>query len=303
MNCIDIERRRRCWSGVLMLHTYQAISFKDVNVLHIASAETKLPADVNDCDISEDRVSPASTMPTQMSTMRYKINLYQLSARICTAVSSKEGLSETELAVLDAEIAGEQARWDTTFLLEGSPSVLETSSYAQWCLLQLYANQLYLLLHRQFCRIGTGSSTGSIRASRDRCIVAGAAMLDIHRQIFETPRLRHLRWYMDGLTSFCAFHGAVALATCLLSWEGGVLQQEAYRATFDAALSRINQLQTRSRVCKKAYPILLQLQYVPNRPPKTDLCSLLRLTSEIGICYLQASSSGLAWKARVSRLL
>lgn len=262
LSCIDIERRRRCWSGVLILHTYQAMSFKDVEVLHITNKETPLPADVNDSDISDDLVMPASTIPTQMSTMRYKVSLHQLSARICRAVSSQDPLSETQLAVLEAEIADEQRKWDKTFLPEGSPSVLETSSYAQWCLLQLYANQLYLLLHRQFCRIGAGTSTSSTVASKNKCIVAGAAMLDIHRQLFESPRLRHLRWYMDGLTSFCAFHGAVALATCLLGWEGEPLQQEAYRTTFDAAVSRIQQLQQRSQICKKAYPILLQLQYV-----------------------------------------
>lgn len=227
----------------------------------MTNKETPLPADVNDSDISDDLVMPASTIPTQMSTMRYKVSLHQLSARICRAVSSQDPLSETQLAVLEAEIADEQRKWDKTFLPEGSPS-LETSSYAQWCLLQLYANQLYLLLHRQFCRIGSGTSTSSTGAPKNKCIVAGAAMLDIHRQLFESPRLRHLRWYMDGLTSFCAFHGAVALATCLLGWEGEPLQQEAYRTTFDAAVSRIQQLQQRSQICKKAYPILLQLQYV-----------------------------------------
>jgi hypothetical protein len=238
------------------------MSFKDVEVLQITNNETPLPADVNDSDISDDLVMPASTLPTQMSTMRYKVRLHQLSARICKAVSSEEPLSETQLAVLEAEIADEQRKWDNTFLLEGAPSVLETSSYAQWCLLQLYANQLYLLLHRQFCRIGVGPSTSSTVASRNKCIVSGAALLDIHRQLFESPRLRHLRWYMGGLTSFCAFHGAVALATCLLCWEGEPLQQEAYRTAFDAAVSRIQQLQQRSRICRKAYPILLQLQYV-----------------------------------------
>jgi hypothetical protein len=245
-----------------MLHTYQAISFKDVNVLPITNIETTLPADVNDSDILVDRILPASTRPTQMSSMRFKISLHQLSARICKAISSKEKMSATRLALFEEEIANEQRRWDSTFLLDGCPSLLETSSYAQWCLLQVYANQLYLLLHRQFCRVGSGSSSPSNQASRSRCIVAGAALLDIHHQLWESPRLRHLRWYMDGMTSFCAFHGAVALATCLLGWEGEIIQQESYRSIFDAAVSRFQQLQQRSIICKKAFPVLLQLQYV-----------------------------------------
>jgi hypothetical protein len=261
-NCIEVERRRRCWSGVLLLHTYQAISFKDIDILPITNIETALPADVNDNDILADRILPASSSPTQMSSMRFKISLHQLSARICKAVSADETMSAARLALFEGEIANEQERWDSTFLLDGCPSLLETSSYAQWCLLQVYANQLYLILHRQFCRAGSETAGSTIQASRSRCIVAGAALLDIHRQLWESPRLRHIRWFMDGMTSFCAFHGAVALATCLLGWDAEVNEHQTYRATFDAAVLRFQQLQQRSQVCKKAFPVLLQLQFV-----------------------------------------
>lgn len=261
-NRVEVERRRRCWSGVLLLQTYQAISFKDVNIFPITNIETALPADVNDCDILADRILPASSRPTQMSSMRFKITLHQLSARICTAVSTKETISATQLALLEREVASEQRRWDATFLEDGCPSLLETSSYAQWCLLQVYANQLYLLLYRPSCRPVSGTPGLSTQASRSRCIVAGAALLDIHRQLWESPRLRPQRWFMDGMTSFCAFHGAVALATCLLGWESEVSQQQSYRAAFDATVLRFQQLRRRSQVCEKAYPVLLQLQFV-----------------------------------------
>jgi hypothetical protein len=69
--------------------------------------ETVLPADVNDSDITNDHVPSVSTILTYMSTMRFKISLYQLSARICKAVSSKGRLSEAQLAVLQANIASE----------------------------------------------------------------------------------------------------------------------------------------------------------------------------------------------------
>ena len=267
INCIETERRRRCWSGVLLLYTYQAISFRDVNILPITDMETALPADVNDIDVLADRILPASSRPTQMSSMRFKISLHQLSARICKAVSTKETMSATRLALFEGEIANEQRRWDSTFLLDGRPSLLETSSYAQWCVLQVYANQLYLILHRPFCRTGPEIPGSSTQASRSKCIVAGAALLDIHRQIWESPRLRHIRWFMDGMTGFCAFHGAIALATCLLGWEAEVNQQQTYRSTFDAAVLRFQQLQERSQVCKKAFPVLLQLQFVSTTQP------------------------------------
>jgi hypothetical protein len=286
-NCIEIERRRRCWSGVLLLHTYQAISFKDVDILPITNIETALPADVNDSDILADRILPASSKPTQMSSVRFKISLHQLSARICKAVSANETMSTTRLALFEGEIANEQRRWDSTFLLDGCPSLLETSSYAQWCLLQVYANQLYLILHRQFCRAGSNTPGASTQASRSRCIVAGAALLDIHRQLWESPRLRHIRWFMDGMTSFCAFHGAVALATCLLGWEAEVNQQQTYRSTFDAAVLRFQQLQQRSQVCKKAFPVLLQLQSVG--------ASQLVSSSHLHLCRSMLAPSIFEW--------
>ncbi|KAK5674408.1 hypothetical protein LTS10_012796 [Elasticomyces elasticus] len=237
------------------------MSFRDIDVLNITTCEAPLPSDVNDVDITKERVLPASTKPTQMSGMYFKVRIHLLSARICKALSSKEALSQAQVALFDAEIAEEQRNWDSTFLQDGCPNVLETSSYAQWCLLQLYANQLYLLLYRQFCRVGSKTlSSSSTEASKAKCMMAGAALLDIHRQLWEAPRLRHFRWYMDGLASFCAFHGAVALATCLLDWGGEAFEQESYRFAFDAAVSRIQKLQDRSRICKRAYPVLLQLQ-------------------------------------------
>jgi hypothetical protein len=38
--CIEVERRRRYWAGILLLHTYQAIMFRDVDIAWL----TKLPA-------------------------------------------------------------------------------------------------------------------------------------------------------------------------------------------------------------------------------------------------------------------
>jgi hypothetical protein len=81
--------------------------FKDVNVLYVINIETVLAADVNDSDITNDHVSSVSTILTYMSTMRFKISLYQLSARICKAVSSKDRLSEAQLVVLEANTTSE----------------------------------------------------------------------------------------------------------------------------------------------------------------------------------------------------
>jgi hypothetical protein len=147
LTCIDIERRRRCWAGILLLHTYQAILFRDVDVSSLINDQIEMPADVNDTDNLEDRILRPSTQSTQLSVMIFKISLFRFSARLCKELSNATPLTEALLEALDAEVASEQRQWAATFLVDGAPSLLDSSSYALWCGLELYAHQLYLLLH------------------------------------------------------------------------------------------------------------------------------------------------------------
>lgn len=261
-NCIETERHRRCWAGLLMLYTYQAILFQDVDLAFLANFKATMPLDVNDVDIHEDKILQPSSQPTQMSTTKFKIRIFQLSSRICQHLTDISKLDEACLKLLDEEISQEQALWDSTFLINGSPSLLNTSSYGHWCTLQQYAHQLYLLLHRPFSRANAADGRHYRAASRLKCITSGAALLDIHRQLVELPRLRHYRWYTYGMTGLCALHGAVALASCLLQNVDEELDTSSYRAIFDAAVLRINMLQSRSAISAKAYPVLQHLQYV-----------------------------------------
>jgi hypothetical protein len=284
LNCIEVERRRRCWAGILLLHTYQAIIFQDVETSWLMKIPAVMPADVNDKDIHEHIVVRSSSQPTQMSVMIFKLRLFQLSTRVCDYLSELPKLDKTTLARLDAEIAIEQRKWDSTLLSGGRPSILDTSSYAFWAILQLYAHQLYLLIHTPFCR----SKHNFRPESRSKCILSSTAMLDFHQQFCELPRLRCYRWNVYGMMSSYALHGAVALASCLLDWSDKTLESVPYRAAFDSALVRFEKLQDRSPICKKAYPILRHLQYVPlcqlseirglaeltNCGPKPEHCSL-----------------------------
>ncbi|OJJ41927.1 hypothetical protein ASPWEDRAFT_167917 [Aspergillus wentii DTO 134E9] len=256
LNCIENERRRRCWAGILMLHTYQAILFRDIDMSSLLDIPATMPADVNDADITPDRILRPSSQPTQMSVMMFKIRLFQLSSRLCRHIASPAKFDETALTRFDAQIEDEQKQWDAVFLLDGSPSVLDTSSYAHWCILQLYAHQLYLLLHRPFCRSQSNPRYRSV--SRTKCMSSSVALLDLHRQLWELPRLRYYRWLIYGMTSFYALHGAVALASCLL--DGTTIDSTSYRETFDSAVSRIEVLRTHSPICRQAYPMLLHLQ-------------------------------------------
>ncbi|QKX63057.1 uncharacterized protein TRUGW13939_10225 [Talaromyces rugulosus] len=261
VTCIEVERRRRCWAGILLLHTYQAIMFRDVDIAWLTKLPAVMPANVNDKDVQEHVVGRPSSQPTQMSVMIFKLRLFQLSNRICSRISNPTQLDETTLVLLDAEIAAEQEKWDTTFLSQGRPSLLDASSNAYWSILQLYAHHLYLLIHRPFCRSNSNSSPSKYRPeSKTRCIRSGAALLDFHRQLCEDQRLRHYRWLVYGMTSSYALHGAVALASCLLDRTGENFDCSPYRAAFDAAILRVEKLQDRSPICKKAYPILRHFQ-------------------------------------------
>lgn len=255
-NCIEIQRRRRCWAGILLLHTYQATFFQDVDMSALLNIDAIMPADANDSDIQADTISPPSSQPTQMSVMRFKIQMFQLSSRICRHLSGSSKYDEAVLSVFDSQVAEQQRQWDTVFLLDGSPRLLDSSSYAHWCILQLYAHQLYLLLHRPFCKPRTPCFRS---ASRAKCMVSGTALLNVHRQLWDLPHLRHYRWLLSGLTSFYAIHGAIALVSCLLA-EPETVDLSPYRADFDAAVARIEKLQTHSQICSKAYPILSHLQ-------------------------------------------
>ncbi|KAL4908706.1 hypothetical protein BDW74DRAFT_173938 [Aspergillus multicolor] len=268
MSCIEFERRRRCWAGICLLHTYQAILFRDVDISFLLDKQglELFPADVNDSDIHDDYIRQPSSQPTQMSMIMFKLRLFKLSSQICHRLSTP--LDEYTLAQLDAEIAAEQAQWDDKFLIDGKPSVLDIASYAHWCILQQYAHQLYLLIHRSFCTRQTPGGTDRRTESQLRCISSAAALLEIQRLFFEVPRLRHYRWYVYGMTSFCALHGAVALASCLLM-QSEEFDSSVYRAAFDAAIVRIEAIRGRSPICVQALPILRHLQNMlqPEKAP------------------------------------
>lgn len=255
LNHLETERRRRCWVGILTLHTYQAILFRDIDMSFLLDIKTTMPADVNDADITQEGISRPSSAPTQMSVMMFKVQLFRISTQICHHISGPSRLEVEPLNEFDATIAEEQQRWDSAYLVDGAPNILD-SSYAYWCILQTYAHQLYLLLHRPFRH---SRSPHFLATSRERCIASSAALIGIHRQIYEVPLLRPYLWLLRGVTSLKALHAAVALNSCLLdmspSFESGL-----YREELNKLVLRMENLSRRSAICLKAHRILLQLQ-------------------------------------------
>ncbi|OJJ03414.1 hypothetical protein ASPVEDRAFT_84861 [Aspergillus versicolor CBS 583.65] len=257
LNCIETERRRRCWAGILLLHTYQAILFRDIDMSFLHNIKATMPAEVDDSDIHEDKILHTISHPTQMALMKFKLRLFRLSTEVCSHTSGPSRLDERLLEHFDAAIAEEQQLWDSTFLVNGTPKLLDHASYAHWCIMQTYAHQLYLLLHRPFC---PSQSEHFLPSSRDRCIKSSTALLDLHRQFCELPRLRHYKWLVNGMTSLNALHGAVALVSCLLGMPD-TFDSAPYWKAFHSAVHRMEDLQHRSPVCAKSFPILQRLQH------------------------------------------
>jgi hypothetical protein len=250
------ERRRRLWAGILLLHTYQAILFRDVDLSFLLNVQATMPMEVNDSNLQNGSVQLEIGQITDMSLVKFKVRMFRLSSEICSHLSRHSQYDETTLRRFHEAIQREQNDWDSAFLIDGMPSVLDTASYAHWTILQTYAHQLYLLLHRPFHH----SQSGQFRVeSRMTCIESSAAFLDLYRQFCELPRLRYYRWIANGMTSFNALHGAVALTSCLLD-ATDLPGRSNYIDAIDSTAARMEKLQKTSPVCAKAYPILRRLQ-------------------------------------------
>ncbi|KAE8151212.1 fungal-specific transcription factor domain-containing protein [Aspergillus avenaceus] len=259
---IETERRRRCWAGLLTLHTYQGILFRDVDMSYLLKINAPLPADVNDSDITENGIFQPSSRsePTQMSVMMAKLRLFRLSTQICRHISGPSRLDQRSLHEFDAAIAEEQKQWDSIYMVDGSLNILDSNSYAYWCILQTYAHPLYLLLHRPFHH---SKSACFLPRSRERCISSGMELISIHRQLYEAPLLRNYLWLLSGVTSLKALHAAVALNSCIQDTPSVVdlgHDLNSFREEIENLVTRVKDLSGQSNICLRAYRILRHLQ-------------------------------------------
>lgn len=157
---IDRELKRRCFAGLLMLHTIQAVSLDIVDIQCLTAYEVPLPSDVNDVDVQIHSISAPSSSPTQNSYMLYKYKLYNFAARISKMMSQDvASLDYDHVLGIDHEIGLEQRTWDARWL---SDARYESTSHlrAQLFILNMYANQLYLVLHKPFFQVA--DSTNSV---------------------------------------------------------------------------------------------------------------------------------------------
>jgi hypothetical protein len=177
-----VERRRRCWAGILMLHTYQAVLFKDIDLSSLLHTPAVLALDIDNTYPEDYCITKQSSESIGICVMKFKIRLFRLSNRICRELAKGGQFNETKLDDFDSQVARECKAWDAAFLVHGLPSILEPSTYGHWCILQVYAHQLYLLLHRPFCQARSSNKSRYRPSSRSRCMASGAALLDLQHQ-------------------------------------------------------------------------------------------------------------------------
>lgn len=280
---VEAEERRRCWAGLKMLYQNQATCMGNL-LPNPVSADVDLPADVNDDEITESGVrvllsaaavdgpfpSP-SRPPTQMTYILYKFRLYKVATDICHATLSLLPLQSPLLRSLNARIAQEEDEHARRF--SDFPD-LPLYHRANMHVLKNYTNQLYLILHRPYLKSGGGGSFSSrggtldaadlemLHRSRTQCKHAAMAILESHKQLYETPGYRNYYWYVYRLGSFNAFLGASTLLALLLDPHLLILSDQESSAILgmvgDCA-ERLDAMAERSEVCAKASPILRRL--------------------------------------------
>lgn len=250
---IQCEERRRCWAGLMMQYTIHNICLGNLDPSWRTTSQVKLPADVNDSNITSTGIGIIAAGPTQMSYLLFKFRLYDVSARICRdALVSEPKLST--IRELDREISLIQESWESRYLKDSTFDALPTHHAVHLHILYAYSHQLSLLLHRPFF----AKSILGLDVPNDsqvRCIASAEALLDIHQTLTETPEFRPFIWYTNGLGSFHAFHAAAVLAVTLLM-PIYKPQYGKFRQILNQTLARFEDAAGRSKICEKSARIL-----------------------------------------------
>jgi hypothetical protein len=199
---IQCEERRRCWAGLMMLYTIQSAIIGNPDPSFRTSSSTKLPADVNDTDITLASIQDPLPGPTQMSYLLFKFALYDITMQICRKTLSSSEPSRTAIQSLDQQICVAQETWDSRYLSDSALEALPVHHAVHLHILHAYSHQLFLLLHRPFfARSILGLEIPN--ESQIRCIASAEALLDIHKTLSTTPEFRPYMWYTNGYAISC----------------------------------------------------------------------------------------------------
>lgn len=144
LDMIQCEERRRCWAGLMMLYTIQSIMMGNPNPTFRTSSSVKLPADVNDQDITLLEIQDPLPGPTQISYLLFKFSLYDLTSQICRETFSSSEPSRSVIQKLDQQICLAQETWDSRYISDSTFKTLPTHHAVHLHILHAYAHQLFL---------------------------------------------------------------------------------------------------------------------------------------------------------------
>jgi hypothetical protein len=251
---IQCEERRRCWAGLMMLYTIQSAIMGKPDPTTRNSESVKLPADVNDTDITLAAIQDPTPGPTQMSYLLFKFSLYNLTSQICRETFFSSEPRRSAIQNLDQQICLAQEAWDARYIADSTFETLPTQHAMHLHILHAYAHQMFLLLHRPFfARSILGLEIPN--ESQIRCIASAEALLDIYRTLCTTPKFKPYMWYTNGLGSFHAFHAAAVLAVALLMPIYRP-QYRKFRGVLEETLERFEKLAGRNSICRKGARII-----------------------------------------------
>ncbi|KAI5781952.1 fungal-specific transcription factor domain-containing protein [Geopyxis carbonaria] len=239
-NAVETEQRRRVWAAVQMLDALQGSVFGRPCLIRSATAaQTRMPADVNDADITAAGVGPPSSRPTQMTYLNCKFRLLAQTARIAE-LNFTPGCSARyrDVIALDGEIRREADGWPKCY----GAAVQEQ---VHWWILHGHYRQMLLLLHRPYWRPEP--------QSRETCVEAAVEGVTVYRAL-QAPVFEAFRWYTDGLASFHAFHAAVVLGMALVE---GI---EVARDAWEEVVALLEVREAHSGIVKKAMGVVRALQ-------------------------------------------
>ena len=256
VSLVEAEERRRCWAAILMLHTIQNACLGILAPITVA-ANTSLPADLEDEEIGDFAPMPtpalSSRTTSKMTYILHKFKLYQIAAELCHLPRPGIEVDYACVSTYDQQIGREQYEQAQKFeLFENLPVYHQ----AQYYVLKIYTNHLFLVLHRPCLHVHANISDTHRNMSLQRCRNSAMEIIQCYDQLCANEKLRRYGWYIQGLG---AFYALLAASTLIISVNHPVFLEQPSWPIFDqlqALYSRYAEMSHRSALCEKALRFL-----------------------------------------------
>lgn len=236
---IEIEERKRCWAGILLLENMQLCLFGRPIVMW--RPDTTLPLNINDEDLAAsanlevlERTSDYTRL-TQMTFMLLKVKVGGMFSSIHTRMRKKQLLEYNEVREVDLAVAESVREWDIPYRIQKGYS---QNSSIKYDMLRNFVDQNLLVLHRPYYFTHP--------ESRQRCIDSARAIAHRIYRFSNTPEYQPFRSYVRGIGAFYCFHAAVVLAiSAAQEWMESHNSQSDVMRDFEMAadsIERMNEL-------------------------------------------------------------